>query len=109
MPSRSGPRAARQRHFGPRPQGCRLRANGCTAIDILYPATPAGPVIYVLEFSADQSRQNVPGRLSRINAAGREILVDGLITPTALDWDQDAGDIFISELATGRILKTAIR
>lgn len=84
-------------------------ANLSSAIDILYRATPAGPVFYVLEFSADQSRQNVPGRLSRIDAAGRQILVDGLITPTSLAWDQDVGDIFISELATGRILKTPIR
>jgi hypothetical protein len=79
------------------------------AIDILYRATPAGPVFYVLEFSADQSRQGVPGRLLRIDTSGREVLVDGLTTPTSLAWDERAGEIYINELIPGRILRTQLR
>jgi hypothetical protein len=78
-----------------------------SAIDVL-PATDSSgqDQFFTLEFSSNMLA-NAPGRLSRFDNVGgsRVILVDNLITPTSLAQNPSTGDLFVTEIFTGRIIK----
>lgn len=90
-----------------------------SAIDVLAEGTPAAPQYYVLEFStnflADQPGQlllfqtnilpNAPGRLLPRGSLSGVVIADGLITPSGMVSDAASGDIFITEIFTGRIIR----
>lgn len=78
-----------------------------TAIDVLPAKTASGQdQFFTLEFSAD-ILSNAPGRLSRFDAVGgsRSVLIDTLISPTSLAQDPTTGDLFVSEIFTGLIVR----
>ncbi len=60
----------------------------------------------VLEFSANQLAQ-APGRLKLFTSTSEtpRILVDNLVTPTSIARDAQTGAIFVTEKATGRIMR----
>ncbi len=64
----------------------------------------------VLEFSANML-QSQPGRLLLFSAptASPIVVTGGLNSPTSLAFDEETGDIFISEIFTGRILKVTLQ
>lgn len=78
-----------------------------SAIDVLPAKTASGQdQFYTLEFSADMLA-NAPGRLSRFDAVGgsRTVLVDSLITPTNMAQDPTTGDLFVTEIFPGLIIR----
>lgn len=78
-----------------------------SAIDVL-PATDSNgqDQFFTLEFSSNMLA-NAPGRLSWFDNVGgsRVVLVDNLITPTSLAQNTSTGDLFVTEIFTGRIIK----
>ncbi len=81
-----------------------------SAIDVL-PATGASgqEQFFTLEFSTAQLME-APGRLSRFNPTDNSltVLVNNLVTPTSLARDATSGDLFITEIATGRIIRVRV-
>ena len=74
-----------------------------SAIDVLHTETGS---FYTLEFSANQL-VNQPGRLkfySSPNAAPVTVVAN-LISPTSMARDEITGDIFVTEIFTGRIIR----
>jgi hypothetical protein len=63
------------------------------------PPGPAGPAQFVS-----------PGRLLRFATptSTPEVLVDTLVTPTSMDLDAETGELFITEIRTGRIMKVSL-
>ena len=63
------------------------------------PPGPGGPAQFVS-----------PGRLLRFAtpSSSPEVLVDTLVTPTSMDLDAETGDLFITEIRTGRIIKVSL-
>jgi hypothetical protein len=63
------------------------------------PPGPAGPGGFV-----------APGRLLRFAtpSSAPQVLVDTLVTPTSMDLDAESGDLFITEIRTGRIIKVSL-
>jgi hypothetical protein len=63
------------------------------------PPGPAGPGGFVS-----------PGRLLRFATPSSrpQVLVDTLVTPTSMDLDADTGDLFITEIRTGKIIKVSL-
>lgn len=59
---------------------------------------------YTLEFSND-FLQNGPGRLMKYDSPNGEAVVSDLVTPTSMALDPDTGDIYVTELATGNLIK----
>lgn len=63
------------------------------------PPGPAGPAQFVS-----------PGRLLRFAtpSSSPEVLIDTLVTPTSMDLDAETGDLFITEIRTGQIIKVSL-
>lgn len=59
---------------------------------------------YTLEFS-NNFLQNGPGRLMRYDSPMGESIDSGLAGPTSMALDPDTGDIYITELAAGNVVK----
>ncbi len=83
--------------------------NLTSAIDVLpFNAASNNDSYLVLEFSASMLAQ-APGRLKLFTLPSQtpRILADNLITPTSIARDAQTGNIFVTEKATGRILRIA--
>ena len=75
------------------------------AVDVLVQERPGQRTrFYTLEFSND-FLEGGPGRLMRYDSPIGESVVSDLATPTSMALDPDTGDIYITELATGNIVK----
>ncbi|MBS1825215.1 MAG: ScyD/ScyE family protein [Acidobacteria bacterium] len=67
------------------------------------------PQFWVLEFSANMLAQpGLPGRLVTYATQTPTVAQGGLVTPVSMVRDSN-GDIYVSELATGRIVKVAAK
>ena len=78
-----------------------------SAIDVLPTKGVSGQdQFYTLEFSTAQLT-GAPGRLSRFDPTDSSlaVLVNTLVTPTSLARDDNTGDLFITEISTGRIIR----
>ena len=83
--------------------------NLTSAIDVLpTDGTGANDSYFVLEFSANQLAQ-APGRLKLFTSRTESprILAANLITPTSIARDSSTGSIFVTETATGRIIRVS--
>ena len=65
-----------------------------------------GDEYYTLEYSTNMLAGQM-GRLSFYASPDAEpvTVVSNLVTPTSMAWDEDTGDIFVSEINTGRIIR----
>lgn len=87
--------------------------NGLTAaIDVLpIPIPGDNDMFFVLEFSANMlGNPSEPGRLKLFNSsnlAAPTELAGGLISPTGIARDPETGDIFVTEIFPGRIIRIA--
>ena len=83
--------------------------NLTTAMDVL-PVDVPGPVekFLVLELSTNMT-QNAPGRLLLFDSPSAQpaVLAAPLIGATAMARDQKTGDIFLTELFTGRVMRVS--
>ncbi|MGH9949671.1 MAG: ScyD/ScyE family protein [Pyrinomonadaceae bacterium] len=81
-----------------------------SAIDVL-PVDEGGfcSTAYTLEFSANML-MGAPGRLQRFDTpAGPPTLIsDSLISPTSMARDPHSGDLFVTEIFTGRIMRISL-
>lgn len=88
-----------------------LLSNLSSAVDVLPMRNSRGAARYfTLEFSTNMTAQPpAPGRLSQFDApnAARVTLADMLISPTSLARNQKSGDLFVTEIFTGRIMRIA--
>ena len=77
-----------------------------SAIDIIEGKSKGSTRYYVLEFSTDLL-SNSPGRLLQFSSpsATPTVVAAGLISPSGMTRDAVNGDIYISEIFTGRIIK----
>jgi hypothetical protein len=77
-----------------------------TAIDVLAVRTPAGDdQFFVLEFSTDFLNE-ANGRLLRFDSpTATPVVIADLITPTSMARDPVTGDLFVTEIFTGRIIR----
>jgi hypothetical protein len=78
-----------------------------SAIDVLPVESTDGQTrFYVLEFST-AFLTNAPGRLLLYESqtAAPKVLAEGLVSPTSIARDETSGDIFITEMFTGRIMR----
>lgn len=69
-----------------------------------------GDTLYVLQFSADMLAQPpAPGRLLRYDAPEGEpaVVAGGLVSPAGLARDPRTGDLYVTEIFTGRLLRVA--
>jgi len=68
------------------------------------------PQIWVLEFTANLLAQpSLPGRLVQYDTETPVDLQPGLVTPVGMVMDPRTGEIFVTELGTGRIVKVTAR
>ncbi|PWU07498.1 MAG: hypothetical protein C5B51_09920 [Terriglobia bacterium] len=81
--------------------------NLTTAMDIAFRDRPGlRGQFFTLEFSLNlTAAQPAPGRLQRYDSPVATVVSGALITPTCLALDPATGDLYVTELATGRILK----
>ncbi len=79
-----------------------------TAIDVL-PVTRGRGLFYVLEYSTD-FLAGAPGRLLLVEDPDRPplVLAEGLQGPTNMATDVRTGDLFVSEIKTGRIMRVLV-
>jgi hypothetical protein len=80
-----------------------------TAIDVLpIEGTDGQTRFYVLEFSTN-FLSNAPGRLLLFLSptATPKVLAEGLISPTGIAFDSTSGNVFITEMFTGRIMRVS--
>ncbi|HEY0430097.1 MAG TPA: ScyD/ScyE family protein [Pyrinomonadaceae bacterium] len=84
-----------------------FRGNLTSAMDILpVPLTNNNHSFYVLEFSANMlGNPPPPGKLKLITSAGETVVSSSLISPTSVARDGDTGDLFVTEIFTGRIIR----
>ncbi|MDT4968427.1 MAG: hypothetical protein QOJ64_3164 [Acidobacteriota bacterium] len=77
-----------------------------SAIDIIEGKSKGSTRYYVLEYSTDLL-SNSPGRLLQFSSstATPTVVAAGLISPSGMTRDAVNGDIYISEIFTGRIIK----
>ena len=69
-------------------------------------ATGGRAQFWVLEFTANLLAQPpLPGQLIQYDTETPRVLQAGLIGPVSMVMDPRTGEIFVSELGTGRILK----
>ena len=80
--------------------------NLSSAIDVLH---VADEMYFTLEYSANQ-RLGQPGRLKFFEApdATPVVIVSTLNSPTSAARDEKTGDIFVTEIFTGRIIRVQI-
>lgn len=86
--------------------------NHTTVMDVLVRERPESDraQFWVLEFSGNLLGQPpLPGRLVQYTTQAAEELQPGLVTPVSMAMDPASGEIYISELGTGRIVKVAAR
>lgn len=86
--------------------------NHTTVMDVLVREQPNSdrPQFFVLEFSGNLLAQPpLPGRLLQYTTQQAEELQPGLVNPVSMVMDRISGEIYISELATGRIVKVTPR
>lgn len=78
-----------------------------SAMDTLpVPATNGQSLFYVLEFSANMlGNPTPPGRLKLITPEKDFVVVSSLISPTSVARDGETGDLFVTEIFTGRIIR----
>ncbi|HSR69023.1 MAG TPA: ScyD/ScyE family protein [Acidobacteriota bacterium] len=78
-----------------------------SAIDVLPYRSFGNEMSYLtLEFSADMLVPGTPGRLRLFSPGSSPVdLSTCLITPTSMARDQQSGDIYVSEIFTGRIVR----
>ena len=79
-------------------------ANLSSALDIAVVQRPDRARFYTLEFST-AFLQGGPGRLMRYDSPDGEVVVGDLVTPTSMAVDESTGDIYITELATGNVVR----
>lgn len=86
-----------------------FRGNLTSAMDILpVPVTNDNHSFYVLEFSANMLTQPMPPGRLKLFANGMEFVVSAaLISPTSMARDNDSGDLFVTEIFTGRIIRVS--
>lgn len=66
------------------------------------------PQVFVLEFSANLLA-NEPGQLLLFRSSVfPQVIARGLISPTGMTRDESSGDIFITEIFTGRIIRVRL-
>jgi hypothetical protein len=79
-----------------------------SAMDVLpVPVAGLDDIFYVLEFSANMLGDPAPPGRLKLFANGEEptVLVSNLISPTSMARDGASGDLFITEIFTGRIIR----
>ncbi|HLM00767.1 MAG TPA: ScyD/ScyE family protein [Pyrinomonadaceae bacterium] len=110
------PGVSEVREVNPADGSQRSFVGGLTsAMDILPVAVPGDyDLFYVLEFSANMlGSPTPPGRLKLyrfLNSQGAGdpvVLASNLISPTSLARDGESGDLFVTEIFTGRIVRVA--
>jgi hypothetical protein len=75
------------------------------AVDVLVQERPGRRTrFYTLEFSTN-FLQGGPGRLLRYDSPNGEVIAENLATPTSMALDPDTGDVYITELAGGNIVR----
>ncbi len=81
-----------------------------SAIDVLPVRHRASHRFFVLEFSTNQLMQ-APGRVLQFDSpqATPVVIADNLITPTSMAFDRMAGELFVTEIFTGRIIQVQVR
>jgi hypothetical protein len=68
------------------------------------------PQIWVLEFTGNLLAQPpLPGRLVQYDSEAPMNLQPGLVTPVSMVMDSRTGEIFVTELGTGRIVKVSAK
>ena len=76
-----------------------------SAVDIeVMPNPGQRPTFYTLEFST-QFLEGAPGRVMRYDTPEGEVVVDNLATPISMVIDQETGDIYVAEFATGNVIR----
>jgi len=81
-----------------------------SALDVLPVEGPNDQFqFFTLEFSTNQL-MGAPGRPQRFDATGTSstVLVSNLVTPTSLARDAVSGDLFVTEIATGRVIRVHV-
>lgn len=87
-------------------------ANVTSVMDVLVRERAGGgrPQFWVLEFSGNMLAQPpLAGRLLQYDGETAVPLEAGLVTPVGMAMDPATGEIYVSELATGRVVKVAAR
>jgi hypothetical protein len=81
--------------------------NLTSTMDVLPVTLPLGhSVFYILEFTTNMLAQPMPpGRLTLKTLNDRYILSSTLISPTSIARDADTGNLFITEIFTGNIIR----
>jgi len=77
-----------------------------STMDVLpVPVSGLYRAFYVLEFSANMLGPSVPGSLKLFVNDESVVLLSNLISPTSMARDGDSGDLFITEIFPGRIIR----
>ncbi|HEX8097095.1 MAG TPA: ScyD/ScyE family protein, partial [Pyrinomonadaceae bacterium] len=80
-------------------------------VDVLPVGIRGGVDLYLtLEFSSDPlAQQAPPGLLKLVSTSGQApvLIADCLITPTSLARDTRTGDLFVTEIFTGRVIRVS--
>jgi hypothetical protein len=81
------------------------------AIDVL-PAKNASnqDIFFTLEFSTNMLVADTPGRLTQFDQLGGApvVLQTSLVSPTSMARDEASGDLFVTEIFTGRIMRVRV-
>lgn len=77
-----------------------------STMDVLpVPVSGLYRAFYVLEFSANMLGPSVPGSLKLFVNDESVVLLSNLVSPTSMARDGDSGDLFITEIFPGRIIR----
>jgi len=102
---------ARIQHYNPRTGTVSPFINGLTmALDVAVMERPQQrPRFYVIEFSTNLlATPPAPGRLTVYDSPEGRVVKADLVTPTSIALDPRTGDAFITERATGRLLRVRV-
>lgn len=81
-----------------------------TAMDIAWRPHGERPQFFVLEFSGNMTANPaLPGSLIQYDTEAPKVLFAGLITPVGMALNADTGEIYVTELGTGRIIKFTVQ
>jgi hypothetical protein len=81
-----------------------------TAMDIAWRPRGDRPQFFVLEFSGNMTANPaLPGSLIQYDTEAPKVLSSSLITPVGMVLNADTGELYVSELGTGRIVKFTIQ
>ena len=82
-----------------------------SAIDVL-PAKNSNnqDIFFTLEFSTNMLAANTPGRLTQFDQLGGApvVLLSNLVSPTSVAQDPVSGNLFVTEIFTGRIIRVQL-